>query len=251
MNTLNASMDSRADEFNAHLDALVTCLQRDIPMEGAVLESENSYQYLSLCVIDSVYSIGVNYGSVKAVIRQYCQTYGLTKNRERIDVFPQIDGKESLSILCARIEEMGFEKMASDIFCNLQRTSTRSGILKSQAVYEFAKTLRDFGIESFQDLAACNRIEELATAIKKIKGQGTGISFKYFLMLAGDDSRIKPDRMIIRYVQSAVGKKIAEADVEKLFIAAAERLKKTHKNMTPRLLDGLVWGYERKPRQKK
>ena len=41
--------------------------------------------------------------------------------------------------------------------------------------------------------------ELLEKKIKEIPGQKSGLSFKYFLMLVGNENLIKPDRMIIRY----------------------------------------------------
>jgi len=51
--------------------------------------------------------------------------------------------------------ENHWEDMAHNVFDNRQRTSTRSGILKAEAVYRFSEVLQRFGIETF---AECSEI---------------------------------------------------------------------------------------------
>jgi hypothetical protein len=55
--------------------------------------------------------------------------------------------------------------------------------------------------------------------IETIPGQGSGISFKYFSMLAGNGNYVKPDRMVKRFVADALS--IKQDDVSDDF---AERL---------------------------
>jgi hypothetical protein len=46
-----------------------------LSLAGASLPHEYSYSSLSLCVIDAVYSIGVRYEDVQAVVRRYCPVF--------------------------------------------------------------------------------------------------------------------------------------------------------------------------------
>ena len=67
-----------------------------------------------------------------------------------------------------------------------QRTSSRNGILKAEACELFACALWEGGIEDFNDLSEA-RLANAEARVLAIRGQGSGLSFSYFKMLAGDD----------------------------------------------------------------
>lgn len=106
-------------------------------------------------------------------------------------------------ILLALFDNLTPEQIAGDLFGNCQRTSSRSGILKAEAVQQFAVALLGSGIDDFGDITG-TRLAVAETMIRKIPGQRSGISFDYFRMLAGYDNLIKPDRMVQRYVARAI-----------------------------------------------
>ncbi|MEJ1959689.1 MAG: hypothetical protein WDM70_09960 [Nitrosomonadales bacterium] len=89
--------------------------------------------------------------------------------------------------------------MAVDVYRNRQRTSARNGILKADAVNRFAAVLRKYNIEYLQDISEALGNTALERDIRSIPGQTSGISLKYFFMLAGSDDLIKPDRMILAF----------------------------------------------------
>ena len=109
----------------------------------------------------------------------------------------------------------------------------------------FAKVLVDSGISSFKDIDKLFKSEIVETRIKEIPGQNSGISFKYFLMLSGNDKLIKPDRMIIRYVEEIVGFKLDEKVTIKLIQDAAKILNKEFPNINSRSLDHEIWKYQK------
>jgi hypothetical protein len=92
-----------------------------------------------------------------------------------------------------------------NIFQNRQRTSATNGILKVSASLQFIKVLSDFGVQYYQDIDKVLTNETFEQAIKRIPGQSSGTSLKYFFMLAGDENTIKPDRMVLRFLQDATG----------------------------------------------
>ena len=135
--------------------------------------------------------------------------------------------------------------MASDIFKNRQRTSTKNGILKVEAVIKFLKVLKDFNIEYYQDIAKVINNESFDFCIKNIPGQKSGISMKYFFMLAGSKNLIKPDRMVIRFLQNASGKKFNLEDCQTVLSAVTLQLNQKEFKVTPQLVDNAIWNYQR------
>lgn len=90
------------------------------------------------------------------------------------------------------------------------------------------------------------RIEKVRPSVLQIKGQGSGLSFDYFLMLSGSDTNVKADRMVRRFVADALGVTDVAADTaRRLIVDVCEALKADFPNLTPHLLDYEIWTYQR------
>jgi hypothetical protein len=76
----------------------------------------------------------------------------------------------------------GSESFAAEVKSR-HRTSTRNGILKAEAVQRAATVLADAGIETSQDLGRAN--DDIRVSWLGIPGQRSGVSWRYFQMLAG------------------------------------------------------------------
>ena len=135
--------------------------------------------------------------------------------------------------------------MTSDVFVNRQRTSTKSGILKAEAVWKFASALRSHRIEYLQDVGETLPSAALQRAIGLIPGQGSGISLQYCWMLAGSDELIKPDRMVLRFLEDSLGRPVSTEEALRLVAGAVAELKAQCPAMSPRLLDHKIWEYQR------
>lgn len=197
-----------------------------------------------ICVIDAVWSLGVRYENVQNVVRWYCERTGLPKLYDR-NAFPAREAQESVSAFCERLQGFGPEAAANDLFCNRCRTSTKNGILKSDAVHRFATVLRDHGVEQLQDIPEAMRSEALEKAIRAVPGQASGISLAYFWMLAGSDNHVKPDTMVMRFMEESLGRKVKEKEALPLLTEVSSDLEGYNPHMTPRLLDHLIWKYQR------
>lgn len=205
-------------------------------------EDTEAYRYASLplCVIDAVFSIGVTYDSTMATVGRVCDRLGwprLATSRAGRGA-----GTQGLTDLLGAHAGLTAEEAAAQIYGNRQRTSTKSGILKAEAVQLFAEVLLTAGINSFADITP-DRMELAEALVLGLPGQGSGIAFDYFRMLAGDDSFIKPDRMVLRFVATALdlpaepNPRLSSVLVR---LAARELARRGH-DWTPRTLDYAIW----------
>jgi hypothetical protein len=201
------------------------------------LPPEYNYSHLPICVIDAVFSIGVRYQSVTNTINKFC-------NYLKIDKFSATE-ELTVSEFLILMEGVSIQSITENIFANRQRTSATNGILKTEAVILFHQTLQKFHIESLNDIKLLANTNQLEEAIKLIPGQRSGISFKYFLMLAGSDDLIKPDRMIFRFLESQGIKGVTLDEIQTLFSSVVKQMNSTGFNLTPRKLDNLIWNYQR------
>ncbi len=212
--------------------------------------AEYGYQCLPLCVIDAVFSIGVTYASTRKVVERFCHycsdhldvhcngmSSGSSKNSEASEYL-------SIERLVKCYDRLGYERMAEEVFQNRQRTSTRNGILKSEAVLRFALVLRDFRVGRFQDASSIIDNPEFEERMQRIPGQSSGISTLYFYMLCGSEGHIKPDRRISAFILSAIGREPTLQESSDLLIGACKLLVKDYPQLTPRKLDNLIWIYQ-------
>jgi hypothetical protein len=208
-------------------------------------EGEYQYSSLALCVVDAVYSIGVRYESTWRTVSDFARRQCWEVDRKKAS--REYEVTDLLSIL--RPYEHRWEQMAIEVFRNSQRTSSRSGILKAEAVYRFAQVLYSFGIETFSDALRLGLRDEVKNAIAAIPGQGSGISYSYFLILAGHPDAVKPDRMVSRFVAKALGlRNVTQQQCENLVRQACLLLRPEYPKLTASLLDHAIWEYQRKQR---
>jgi len=166
----------------------------------------------------------------------------LTEFRDRTLEYPDRESQHTISQLIKNIESYGIENIAKYVFCNKQRTSTRSGILKAEAVYLWAKVFERYGIEVFQDVIKID--EEIEKEILSIKGQKNDISLSYFYMASGNDDSCTSSRHMLRFISEALQRDVKDvSEVQKIMHDAATILKKSYPNMTVRLLDHTIWKY--------
>jgi hypothetical protein len=231
------------------LDALVDFLSKDDRVRSLCQEPlppEYSYTSLSTMLLDAIFSIGVHYGQVKAVVARHaeCQQYDRWEFG-KADPYPLpnliLEGREATADQFAK--KLG----------NRCRTSTRSGILKAEAVILAAESLVRHGIVDLSSWRSADEaiLKAAERDFRAIKGQGKGVSWKYLSMLAGDADKVKPDRMVVRYVEAALRHKgVLPHEAGELLIAAAAMLRGTHgypSTLTARQLDSAVWNVARSP----
>lgn len=210
------------------------------------LSDEYYYNSVTSCIIDAVFSIGINYNQTKKAVERYNQFFNLKLYRDRNSGFSSTNEQDSIENLIKQTQEFTPDGMANEVYKNRCRTSThKSSILKSEAVMLFAQVLKEFGINYLQDVQNWIGNEELEKKIRKIPGQSTGISLDYFFMLAGDDSYVKMDRMMMRFCKTAIGRIPDKYETRKIVISAVDILKQKYPKMTPRLLDHQLWLYQK------
>lgn len=209
-------------------------------------QDADAYRYASLplCVIDAVFSIGVTYESTVATVARVCNRLGwprLAPSRAT-----RCAGPQGLTDLLEAHAGLTAEAAAGQIYGNRQRTSSKSGILKAEAVRLFAEALLTARIDSFADITP-DRMDLAEALVLGLPGQGSGIAFDYFRMLAGDDSFIKPDRMVLRFVATALDlpaephPRLSSVLVR---LVAKELARRGH-DWTPRTLDYAIWVRQR------
>lgn len=199
---------------------------------GTVWKKPDGYpNSLALCILDSIWSIGVNYDRhVVPVLKRNCQMAadaGRDANRD------------TPCDLVTTIEQVGGSDAFADGVGSRHRTSSRNGIMKAEAVGEAAQLFCGNGILAAADLTS--RGADVKPQWHRIRGQRSGVSWKYLLMLAGIDG-IKPDRMIHGYITNAIGVRVTDQEA----IDLLTNVQRAWPEPRPTLLelDHAIWRYQ-------
>ena len=190
------------------IEKIADFTRKNIDLANAKLSDEYFYNSLPLCVIDAVFSIGVNYSSTRNTVIRFCDflhTKRVSEERKDSGIYPPVEKQLSIQKFLDLYEKYSIEEITVEVFKNRQRTSTTNGILKSDAVKRFSEALRNREINYLQDANLHNKDEFLYSEVKNIPGQTSGISLQYFFMLAGSDEFIKPDKMVRAFIENIIG----------------------------------------------
>ncbi|MGH3723449.1 MAG: hypothetical protein ACRDUS_04915 [Mycobacterium sp.] len=197
---------------------------------------------LALCVIDSVQSTGVTYSSVENVVARY-RAY---RRRSEQGGDPNCDGVPQL---LGTFDELDGPDGWANKIGNSNRTSTRGGVLKSQAIRDTAEVLDTAGIKDTDSLRKAAEDDVQLARVKAawcaVKGQRSGITWHYMQMLAGIPG-VKPDRMICRFIADSLElsrRGVTPPFALEILTAAAKEL-----SMSPTDLDHAVWQFQRSRR---
>lgn len=232
--------------INPEIIKIANFCKEKIDLETQNIVYEFNYASMPLCVVDSVFSIGVRYESVTNVIHNVCRYFNLRGHHKSSDTFPIESEQVSVSEFRSLFKNLAFEEIACSIFKNRQRTSPKNGILKAEAVLSFLDVLIIFNAEYFSDVNRLFYNKEFENAIKKIPGQSSGISLKYFFMLAGNDNLIKPDRMIKRFLGNVLNREVKLEECQMILVDVSMELNRMgFTKLTPKLLDNKIWVYQR------
>lgn len=211
------------------------------------LSEDYYYQSLPLCAIDAVFSIGVKYSQVRNVIRAFCGSQNWRPYRLGTELPPASEQKTITDLL----EILSNAPDRTEVFNNKcyanPSAESHCRIRKADLVWRFANVLHQYGVETLQDLRGFPQPERLQEALCELPTLHSGIVFRYFRMLAGDDTEVKPDRMIKRFIRAA-GLPLQDHENTRavgLIAEAADTLRQTFPHVTPRLLDYAIWLHQR------
>lgn len=229
------------------VDLICKRIESEIPDLNKIdLSPSFYYKSLPLCVIDSVFSIQSKYDpTVLNVVQRWCD-----KQQPQWQKWMRDDqiGEYKINDFLRIVDGHSYEDLAINFFKNKGRTSSRSGILKAEAVVRFCNALSINGINDFTDIEDSKKLNLAEFDIKKIEGQKSGITFSYFLMLAGSDSSMKPDTWIIRFIADVLNVNQLQVNKElavTLITACFENLKNKYDSLTLRKLDHALWKYQK------
>ena len=200
-------------------------IERCGPLENWVQPTGYPHS-LALCVLDSIYSIGVNYRAVENVVGHY-----------RVHRAGQADTDGATQLLGV-IDQLSVEGFAAMVHNHNGAWSRVWAPLKASVVHAAAAMLREQEIDTTDQLRNHFDLAQLEQQWRALPGQASGISWRYLQILARMPN-VKPDRMVRRFVASALDEPRStrtDTEIRALVIGAAYEL-----GIHPILADHLIW----------
>lgn len=220
----------------ADVELLSALVVAELGSDGQRWFTPDGYDGLALCVLDSIYSTGNRYSTVLRMLARYREV----RLEEGGDPFS--DGPSDLLAAAERwggtggfVAQTGYRWRVS--------TQPRAPFKASSALAA-AQVLQRAGLETVPEVRAAltNRASQEASPVKrewvKLPGQRSGLTWTYFLMLAGVPG-VKADRMVVRYVSRALGRDTDSRTSALLVAAVADR-----HGLSQTKLDHAIWRKE-------
>lgn len=227
---------------NSDVQLLANYCHKNLDLGHIELGEEYGYMSLPLCVIDAIFSIGVTYTSTRNTVNRFCSY--LNTHIDGFSGQTSSDLKLSVSDFVQLYRDHSLEFMTKQVYQNSQRTSARNGILKAEAVLKVAELLLRYDVDFIEDMQKVVNNPAFEAEFKQIPGQASGISLRYFYMLTGIKTEIKPDRMVIRFIEAALGRSVKVDECHGLLVETCQLLLETYPDLNPRSLDHAVWQFQ-------
>lgn len=203
------------------------------------------WAHLSLCILDATFSINARYDSVVApLVRRYAEWADLRtvllRGEDLASGASPREDEQRLSDFLKSFDEKTDQEFAADVVRNRNRTSSRGGVLKAEAVRRISQILVEHGVETLDDvrklLADLDRIEKVEKALAVVPGHGSAIRTSYIWMTAGDDQHVKPDRHVLGWLTQKMGRNVGVPEARVLLADVADKL-----DLTPWAVDHAIW----------
>jgi len=185
---------------------------------------------LGMAMLDAIWAMGARCVITRGVLARYVGS----GRAQRADPF-----HDHVSDRLAEHERHGGMDGFIEEVGTRNRVSTQPGAeLKSVVVHQAALAFSELGVKTakrFIEVQGTPLGEVLEARWRSLPGQRSGISWRYLRMLVGLED-VKPDRMVVRFLEGALNRSVdIEAAVE-IVRAAAGRL-----GVGERALDHEIW----------
>ena len=191
------------------LRQVVAAVSRSLPLDGAELPDEFFPAHLPVALIDAMCRSRLRPGERPAPIAErYCRRFGIARLRADRWEPPPVDEQETLGHLLRRYDELGADRIASEVFRSRHRFPGAK-TTRAEGVRDAARALRGIGVDVLQDVPA-RRPAEIRDALRPLPGIGEH-AVRMLLMYTGDEDFVLGDVHLRRFVASAIGRRTVSA----------------------------------------
>ncbi|HVX22747.1 MAG TPA: hypothetical protein VHB02_15470 [Acidimicrobiales bacterium] len=218
---------------DSEVDLLVARCQAQLPPLSSWAAAGGYPNSLSMAILDAIWAMGARYTITRGVITRYVSS----RRARSAEPF-----NDSVSDLLAEYERQGGVNGFIEEIGTRNRVSTQPGAeFKGVVVHQAALAFRELGVDTAQQFIEAQGTslgQALEAQWRSLPGQGSGISWRYLRMLVGLED-VKPDRMVLRFLESSLNRSVDIEEAVELVRAAAGRL-----GVGVRALDHEIWEFQ-------
>ncbi|MDA8182876.1 MAG: HEPN domain-containing protein [Actinomycetota bacterium] len=223
-----------ASPSRADVDVVVAACRDQLRPVGSWTTPGGYPHSLGMAMLDAIWATGERYAITRGVLARYASS----RRSQRADPF-----HDNVSDLLAEYERHGGVDGFIEEVGTRNRVSTQPGAeLKGVVVYQAALAFSELGVDTAQRFIEAQGTplgEALATRWRSLPGQRSGISWRYLRMLVGLED-VKPDRMVICFLEGALNRSVHLEEAVELVRAASGLL-----GVGVRALDHEIWEFQR------
>ena len=199
------------------------------------------WQHMGLVIIDAVYSLQADYDTVVLpMLKRYCDT---APDLDWLTADGPLHGEHDAKTLIEFLGPMEVERRCEILNRQIGPGTARNGRpgkLKAEIVVEVAGVLVDHNAGTVDKFAIAG-VDDPQLKAEFLWIPGVGIAcWKYMLNLSKVEA-IKPDTMVLRWLDQTLGSTPTPSDGAALIEAATARLQDRGLKVTIRQIDHLVW----------
>ena len=219
-------------------DALKKLISADGGAE--TLKTPRGYPHMGVIILDAVYSLQANYDStVVPLLQRYCKkaapelSWPPTENNA-----PEHTAQDLLAFLSRLDSEARLVLLNRQLAPGTSR-SRKGPVLKVDAAIAVAKTLVAEGISTRDDFVRRAHEPDVEKKVRDVPGIGIAC-WRYLLNLSGAET-VKPDTMILRWLNKTLGEQHSPKAAAKIIEDATALLQDEGVDVTVRQIDHLIW----------
>jgi hypothetical protein len=216
-------------------------LRRLIAADGGAeaLKTPGGYPHMGVIILDAVYSLQANYDStVVPLLQRYCEavpglSWPLPEGRR-----PEHTAQDLIDFLTTLDIEARLDLLNRQLAPGTSR-SRKGPVLKVDAAIAVAKTLLAEGISTRDDFVQRAHEPHVEKKVRDLPGIGIAC-WRYLLNLSGAEN-VKPDTMILRWLNGTLGEQHSPKAAAKIIEDATALLQGEGIHVTVRQIDHLIW----------
>ena len=199
------------------------------------LITPRGYPHLGLAILDSMFSLRARYDTVVVpILVRYCEANEAIRWEQRFEPLQTEHGAQAL------LDFLGPKTSAERCEVLSRHVAPGTSTRKADVCVQIAEVLVENGVDTHIQLGTVlDEKPGLEWDVRKISGVGPA-AWRYLLNLSQIE-KVKPDVMIVGWVEKQLGRSVGQVEAAHLVEAATAILQQGDLDVSVRTVDHLIW----------
>ncbi|MBR5176750.1 MAG: hypothetical protein IKW89_12595 [Bacteroidales bacterium] len=210
------------------------------------IEDMKYYSCLPICILDAVFKAGSRQNGSNRTIGRFCQAFDIPCFSSNPGKIPSREGQLTVRQVMEIVGGLSLKELADRISTS-GKTSSKSGVQKTEAFLKWLDILELYEVQTYQDFHEHLKDGDLERTLRSIFARKKDSPVDYFYMIAGKPTEVRVDKIITAFVCEALDEpKVPATTIRALFKEAVKVLAPDHPGLTVKWLEHIVWEDQRK-----